>query len=44
MTLPVYFDPKKSLNLFGLNENFIFLKNLFIKDKLPKVLMLSGIW
>jgi len=42
MTFPVYFDPKKSLNLFGLNENFNFLKNLLIKDKLPKVLMLSG--
>jgi len=42
MTLPVYFDSKKSLNLFGLFENFDFLKNLYIKKKFPKVLMLSG--
>ena len=42
MTLPVYFDSKKSLNLLGLNQNFDFLKNLFINNKLPKALMLSG--
>ena len=42
MTLPVYFDSKKSLNLLGLNQNFDFLKNLFITNKLPKALMLSG--
>jgi len=42
MTLPVYFDSKNSLNLFGLNRNFDFLKDLFIRNKLPKVLMLSG--
>ena len=42
MTFPIYFNSKNSLNLFGLFENFNFLKNLYIKDKLPKVLMLSG--
>ena len=42
MTFPTYFDSKKSLNLFGLFDNFSFLKNLYIKSKLPKVLMLSG--
>ena len=42
MTLPTFFDPKKTLNLIGLNEKFIFLKNLFEEKKLPKVLMLSG--
>jgi DNA polymerase-3 subunit delta' len=42
MTFPIYFNSKNSLNLFGLFENFDFLKNLYIKDKLPKVLMLSG--
>ena len=42
MTIPVYFDSKKSLNLFGLFDNFDFLKNLYIKKKFPKVLMLSG--
>lgn len=42
MTTPTYFNPKKSLNLFEASENFNFLKNLYIKKKLPKVLMLSG--
>jgi len=42
MTFPVFFDSKNSLNLFGLDENFNFFKNLYIKKKLPKVLMLSG--
>ena len=42
MTFPIYFNSKNSLNLFGLFKNFDFLKNLYIKDKLPKVLMLSG--
>lgn len=42
MTVPIYFDSKKSLNLFGLFDKFNFLKNLYIKKKFPKVLMLSG--
>ena len=42
MILPKFFYPKNSLNLFGLNNKFIFLKNLYQKKKLPKVLMLSG--
>ena len=42
MNFPIYFDPKKSLNLFGLINDFVFLKNLYRKKKLPKVLMLSG--
>ena len=42
MTLPAYFDSKKSLNLLGMNQNFDFLKDLFLINKLPKVLMLSG--
>ena len=42
MTLPIYFDSKKSLNLYGLSENFKFLKKLYDKKKFPKVLMLSG--
>jgi DNA polymerase-3 subunit delta' len=42
MTLPIYFDSKKSLNLFGLIEDFLFLKRLYTNNKLPKVLMLSG--
>lgn len=42
MIFPIYFDSKNSLNLYGLIKNFNFLKELFKKKKLPKVLMLSG--
>lgn len=42
MTYPSYFNSKNSLNLFGLSENFNFLKSLYLNEKLPKVLMLSG--
>lgn len=42
MTFSTYFDSKKSLTLFGLTDNFDLIKNLYIKKKLPKVLMLSG--
>ena len=42
MIFPLYFNSKNSLKLFGLFDNFNFLKNLYFKDKLPKVLMLSG--
>mgnify|MGYP001342408222 FL=1 len=42
MILPSFFDTKKSLNLFGISEYFKFLKNLYLKGKLPNVLMLSG--
>ena len=42
MTFPIYFDTKKTLNLFGLFENFNFIKKLYLENKLPKVLMLSG--
>ena len=42
MSLPTYFNAKKSLNLFGLFANLNFLKALYIKKKFPKVLMLSG--
>jgi len=42
MTTPTFFDPKKSLNLYGLFDNFNFFKNLYLKNRLPKVLMLSG--
>jgi DNA polymerase III subunit delta' len=43
MTFPVYFSSKRSLNLFGLSDNFEFFKTLYSKDKFPKALMLSGI-
>ena len=43
MDYPKYFNPKNSLKLFGLEENFNFLSSIYLKDKLPKVLMLSGL-
>ncbi len=42
MNFPLFFDSKNSLNLFGMNDNFRFLTNLYINQKLPRVLMLSG--
>ena len=42
MDYPKYFNPKNSLQLFGLEKNFNFLSSLYLKNKLPKVLMLSG--
>ena len=43
MDYPKYFNPKNSLKLFGLEENFNFLSSIYSKNKLPKVLMLSGL-
>ena len=37
------FEPKKTLKLFGLSHKFIFLKNLLIENRFPKVLMLTGL-
>ena len=42
MNYPVFFDNKKSLNLFDLKENFKFMSELYTKQNLPKVLMLTG--
>ena len=42
MIYPTYFDSKKSFKLFGLSNIFTLLKKLYINNKLPKVLMLSG--
>ncbi len=42
MNYPNFFNPKKSLKLFGLKENFDFISGLYFKKNLPKVLMLSG--
>ena len=36
------FNPKDTPILFGYNEKFNFFKKLILKDKLPKVIMLSG--
>ena len=43
MEYPKYFNPKNSLKLFGLKENFNFLSSVYFKDKFPKVIMLSGL-
>ena len=43
MNYPIFFDSKSSQNLFGLQENFRFISELYSKKKLPKVLMFSGI-
>ena len=42
MIVPKFFNSKKSVNLYGLSENFIFLRNLYKMKIFPKVLMLSG--
>ena len=43
MNIPKFFDPKNSIKLFGLQKDFDFISFLFLKNKLPKVLMFSGI-
>ena len=42
MSFPNFFNPKESEQLFGLREDFDFFKDLFIKKKFPKVILLSG--
>ena len=42
MNYPIFFNSKNSINLFGLEKNFKLLSNLYLKKKLPKVLMFSG--
>lgn len=42
MNHPIFFDNKNSLNLFGLQKYFGFISTLYLKQKLPKVLMLTG--
>jgi DNA polymerase-3 subunit delta' len=42
MIVPKFFNSKKSVNLYGLSENFIFLRKLYKMKIFPKVLMLSG--
>ena len=38
MSSPIFFDPKRTKNLYGLSDDFIFLKKLYVNTKLPKVL------
>ena len=42
MNYPLFFDTKNSLNLFDLKVNFEFISNLYSRQNLPKVLMLTG--
>ena len=42
MNFPIFFDDKNTLNLFGLNKEFLFLSNLYKKNKLPKILLFTG--
>ena len=42
MIFPAYFDSKNSLSLYGYKNDFNFLKNLYIEERLPKILMFSG--
>tara|TARA_Y200000002_G_scaffold251712_1_gene208521 strand:- start:273 stop:1208 length:936 start_codon:yes stop_codon:yes gene_type:complete len=42
MINPKFFESKNSLKLFGLESYFKFLSDLYIKQNLPKVLMLTG--
>ena len=42
MDYPNFFEPKNSKALFGLNKEFNFISNLYLKKNLPKILMFSG--
>jgi len=42
MIYPDFFEPKNSKTLFGLNKDFNFISNLYLKKSLPKILMFSG--
>ena len=42
MNYPFFFNSKNSLKLFNLNKNFKFISDLYLKKKLPKVLMFTG--
>ena len=42
MTFPSYFNTKKSFKLFGLINDFDLLKKLYLANKLPHAIILSG--
>ena len=42
MTFPSYFNAKKSFKLFGLINDFNLLKKLYLANKLPHAIILSG--
>ena len=43
MNYPIFFNSKNSLKLFGLQGDLKFIQDLYLKKKLPKVLMYTGI-
>ena len=42
MNFQELFNPRKTLQLYGLTENFIFFKNLIKNRKLPKATLVTG--
>ena len=42
MLLKRIFDPRKTTKLFELSEKFNFFKDLIARNKLPKVILLTG--
>jgi DNA polymerase-3 subunit delta' len=42
MSYPTFFESKSSQNLFGLENYFNFISKLYLKQNLPKVIMLTG--
>ncbi len=42
MNLNKFFEPKESLRLFEYNEKFEYFKDLILKNKLPKIILLTG--
>tara|TARA_A100001015_G_scaffold252328_1_gene291844 strand:- start:1793 stop:2728 length:936 start_codon:yes stop_codon:yes gene_type:complete len=42
MNYPIFFDPKNTLHLFGHQDKFKFLSNLYETKNLPKVIMFTG--
>ena len=42
MSLINFFDPRKTIKLYGLIDEFKFLKDLILEDKFPRVLLLTG--
>lgn len=42
MNIHQYFDPKKTTELFGLQSYLLFFYELILREKFPKVMLLSG--
>ena len=42
MNIHQYFDPKKTIELFGLQSYLFFFYELILREKFPKVMLLSG--